>query len=310
MIWDSPDAPAIDPLYRWPEPATASALCAIARKRHAWFYGPPGTGKTTWAEQLAARLQRPFRTISCDDTTEAPELIGMRGPHEGSTIWLDGILASAMRIPGCVILIDEPTIARAGAIMVLQSVLQNRYLFVKETGEKIVCADGVVFLACDNTNGTGGGAANGYEDTRRMNSAFLDRFAVKLRIDYLPPDIEAQVLCDRTQCTPELAKLLIDVAIVTRAHATDGKLVGAIGLRRLVSWAEQLTDLISPRVAFENTILNGAASEDHESLEQLCLLAINPAYIKSALAGQTSNSASTTGTTPRERKAQAQFGSN
>jgi cobaltochelatase CobS len=306
QVWDSPEAPKIDPMYRWPEAATVSALCALGRKRHPWFFGPPGTGKTTWAEQLAARLGRPFRTISCDDTTEAPELIGMRGPHDGRTVWLDGILASALRIPGCVILIDEPTIARAGAVMVMQSILQNRYLFVKETGEKIVAAPGVMFIAADNTNGTGGGAASGFEDTRRMNAAFLDRFAVKLRIDYMPADVEAAVMTDRTGCTLELANLLVTTATVTRAHAADGKLNGALGLRRLVAWAEQLTDGIAPRIAFENCILNGAPEEDRETLEQLCLLAFDPAQIAPALAGQ-QIAAPVPGTTPRDRDAQAQF---
>jgi cobaltochelatase CobS len=309
QVWDSPEAPEVDPLYRWPEPATVSALCALGRKRHPWFFGPPGTGKTTWAEQLAARLGRPFRTISCDDTTEAPELVGMRGPHDGSTVWLDGILASALRIPGCVILIDEPTVARAGAIMVMQSVLQNRYLFVKETGEKIVAAPGVMFIAADNTNGTGGGAASGFEDTRRMNAAFLDRFAVKLRIEYMPHNVETAVLTDRTQCTPELAELLVNVATVTRTHAADGKLNGAIGLRRLCAWAEQLTDGIAPRISFENAVLNGAPDEDRETLEQLCLLAFDPAHVAPALAGHTI-AAPIPGTTQRERDAQVQFGGN
>lgn len=305
-VWDSPDAPAIDPLYRWPQPATVSALCAIGRHRHPWLFGPPGTGKSTWAEQLAARLHRPFRSISCDDTTEAPELVGMRGPHDGRTIWLDGILASALRIPGCVILIDEPTIARAGAVMVMQSVLQNRYLYVKETGEKIVAAKGIIFVACDNTNGTGGGAASGYEDTRRMNAAFLDRFVVKLRIDYMAPDVEAAALVDHTGCTPALATLLVTTATVTRAHAADGRLNGAIGLRRLIGWAEQLTDGIDPRYAFEACILNGAPEEDREALSQLCLLAFDPSNVAPALAG-TVTVQPAAGQTPRDRAAQAQF---
>lgn len=304
QVWDSPEAPAIDPLYRWPEPATVSALCALYCHDHPWFFGPPGTGKTTWAEQLAARLGRPFRTISCDDTTEAPELVGMRGPHDGRTIWLDGILAAAMRIPGCVILIDEPTVARAGAIMVLQSVLQNRYLFVKETGEKITAAPGVMFLACDNTNGTGGGAASGYEDTRRMNAAFLDRFAVKLRIDYMPAATEMAVLIDRTGCTAELASLLVGTATVTRTQAASGKLNGALGLRRLTSWAKQLTNGIDPRYAFEACVLNGAPDEDHETLAQLCLLAFDPANIRPALAGQ---APAQPATNARDRAAQTQF---
>jgi cobaltochelatase CobS len=285
LIWDSPEAPAIDPLYVFPEMETASALCALARHAHPWLYGPAGTGKTTWAEQIAARLHRPFRLISCDDTTEAPELIGMRAPHDGSTVWLDGILTSAMRTAGCVILLDEPTIARAGAIMVLQNVLQNRVLFVKETGERVACAPGVVFITADNTNGTGNGAAGGYEDTRRMNRAFLDRFAVKIKMDYLSIDTEVKVLQDRTGCTKELAEILVGTAHITRVNANNGTLTAALGLRRLIAWAGQLTDGIPARFAFKSAILNGASDEDREPLEQLCALALDTDAVSTALKG-------------------------
>jgi MoxR-like ATPase len=283
-VWDSPEAPAIDPDYYWPNDETVAVLSALRRGRHPWLFGPPGTGKTTMAEQIAARLGRPFRLISCDDTTEAPELVGMRGPHEGTTVWLDGILTGAMRIPGCVILIDEPTIARAGAVMVLQNILQKRAYFIKETGECVTCAPGVLFLVADNTNGTGGGLAQGFEDTRRMNAAFLDRFSIKVAMDWLAPDTETAVLCQRTGCTPALARMLVNVAIVTRTNAANGKLNVALGLRRLMAWAENLTDGIPARKAFEYTVLNGAPEEDREVLEQLCLLALDPDQIAHAIA--------------------------
>lgn len=282
-VWNSAEAPAIDPDYHWPNDETIAILSALARGCHPWLYGPPGTGKTTMAEQFAARLGRPFRLISCDDTTEAPELVGMRGPHEGTTVWLDGILTSAMRLPGCIILLDEPTIARAGAIMVMQNILQNRAYFIKETGERVACAPGVLFIAADNTNGTGNGAAHGFEDTRRMNAAFLDRFAIKVSLDWLAPDTESAVLIQRTGCTPALAKLLVDAAIVTRTNAANGKLNVALGLRRLMAWAGQLTDGTPARKAFEYAVLNGAPDEDREVLEQLCLLAIDPGNIATVL---------------------------
>jgi cobaltochelatase CobS len=276
-----PHTPQVDAKYRWPESVTQAALCAMGRGRNVWLFGPAGTGKSSFGEQLAARTGRPFFLIPCDDTTEAPELVGMTVPYQGGVRWQDGVLTSAMRVPHAIILIDEPTVARAGAIMVLQSVLQSGVLSIKETGECVRAAEGVRFLVADNTNGTGGGSAEGYEGTRRMNRATLDRFASFLRVDYMKPGDEAEALVAHTGCTPQLAAVLVECAGLTR----KAKVTHALGLRRLIAWAECLTDGLDPRAAFEFAILNSCARDDREPTEQCCALGLNKSAIKSALAG-------------------------
>jgi cobaltochelatase CobS len=274
--------PTVDTKYRWPESVTCAALCAMGRGRNVWLYGPAGTGKTSFGEQLAARTGRPFTLIPCDDTTEAPELVGMTVPHQGGVRWQDGVLAAAMRIPHAIVLIDEPTVARPGAIMVLQSVLASGMLSVKETGEVIRCAEGVRFLVADNTNGTGGGTAEGYEGTRRMNRATLDRFASFLRVDYMAPRDEAAALVAHTGCTPMLAEILVECATLSR----KARVTHALGLRRLIAWAEALTDGLDPRVAFEFAILNACARDDREPIEQACALGLDQKAVTLALKGQ------------------------
>jgi cobaltochelatase CobS len=276
-----PNTPPVDARYRWPESVTQAALCAMGRARNVWLFGPAGTGKSSFGEQLAARTGRPFFLIPCDDTTEAPELVGMTVPYQGGVRWQDGVLTAAMRVPHAIILVDEPTVARAGAIMVLQSVLQSGVLSIKETGECVRAAEGVRFLVADNTNGTGGGSAEGYEGTRRMNRATLDRFASFLRVDYMKPGDEAEALVAHTGCTPQLAAMLVECAGLTR----KAKVTHALGLRRLIAWAECLTDGLDPRAAFEFAILNSCARDDREPTEQCCALGLNKSAIKSALAG-------------------------
>lgn len=282
-----PTTPAVDTAYEWPQDATEAVLSAMKRKRNIWLFGPAGTGKSTFAEQMAARTGRPFYLIACDDTTEAPELVGMTTPHDGSTRWQDGVLTAAIRVPNAVVLIDEPSVARPGALMVLQSVLASRLLSIKETGEMVHVADGVHFICADNTNGTGGGNAAGYEGTRRLNRATLDRFSAFVGIDYMAPDVEARVLTARSGCTPELAKLLVECAGLTRA----AKVTHALGLRRLIAWAELLTDGIAPRRAFEYAILNSATKDDREPLEQCCALGLKASDVAAALAGKPGSNA-------------------
>jgi MoxR-like ATPase len=287
QLWDGthPSTPKVNNRYLWPHPATATVLTQIARGRNILMYGPAGTGKTEFAQQLAAVTGRPFVLISCDAGTDAATLVGMTVPDasSGGVKWQDGQLTKAIRTPGAVVCLDEPSVARAGALMVLQNVLANRRMFIAETGESVSVASGVIFLATDNTNGTGGGSRRGYTDTNRLNAAFLDRFGVRVKVDYLPADREADVIVGYTGCTVELARLLVSAAAVTRAAADDQTLSHGIGLRRLLSWAELLMDGIGPEEAFQAAVLNCAAEQDVETLREQCLLTYDKQTVAAAL---------------------------
>jgi cobaltochelatase CobS len=284
-IWDGahPDTPEIDPLYVFPGDETAIALTQIARGRNVYTFGPAGTGKTEFAEQLAARLRRPFALISCDASTDGPTLVGMTVPKGDAVAWQDGQLTRAIQIPGCVILIDEPSMARPGALAVLHNVLAKRVLWPGETGRRVPCAQGVLFITADNTAGLGGGARRGYTDTNRLNMAFLDRFGARIDFTYLPEEAEARVIVARTGCTPELAELLVKAAGLTRAAADAESITNGIGLRRLMAWAELLTDGIDVARAFKVAILNAAPEQDRETLRQQCSLAVDAANVAAAL---------------------------
>src|SRR5215831_7444684 len=286
QLWDGahPNTPAINNRYLWPHPQTETALTQIARGRNVMLFGPAGTGKTEWVQQVAAVTGRPFALISCDNGTDAATLVGMTVPDaNGGVTWQDGQLTRAIRTPGCVICLDEPSVARPGALFVLQNVLANRQLFIAETGERVCVAAGVLFVATDNTNGTGGGSRKGYTDTNRLNAAFLDRFGVRVNINYLPPDRETDVIVGYTGCTRELAELLVTAASVTRAAENDETLSHGIGLRRLLSWAELLSDGIDPENAFQSAILNCAAAQDVETLREQCLLTYDRNTVARAL---------------------------
>jgi MoxR-like ATPase len=289
QLWDSshPDTPRANDRYIWPHPATEAVLSQIARGRNVMLYGPAGTGKTDFAQQLASRTGRPFALISCDTGTDAATLVGMTVPDaSGGVTWQDGQLTRAIQTPGCVICLDEPSVARPGALFVMQNVLANRQLFIAETGRAIRVAAGVIFLTTDNTNGTGGGARRGYTDTNRLNAAFLDRFGITVKFDYLPQDQEADLIAAYVGCPVELATLLVRAATVTRAAADNQLLSRGIGLRRLLSWAEMLVDGHDVEYAFQCAVLNTSAEQDVETLREQCLLAYDRKAVSLALATQ------------------------
>lgn len=285
QLWDGahPDTPKVDPLYVWPERQTAIALSEIADGQNVFLFGPAGTGKTQWCEQLAATLGRPFALISCDNATDGPTLVGMTVPQGDSVRWQDGQLTRAIQIPGCVVLIDEPSVARPGALFAMQNVLANRVLWIAETGRRVQVARGVTFIAADNTSGMGGGARRGYTDTNRLNAAYLDRFGARVRFEYLPEKDEARIIASRTGCTKELAMLLTKAATLTRTLADSEQLTSGIGLRRLLAWARLLSRGHDVGYAFECAVINAAPEQDHETLRQQCALAIDESNVRAAL---------------------------
>ena len=285
-VYDAADAPRPDKLYQWNQ-HTAVMLAMLARGKNLFLTGPAGTGKTEFAKQIAARWGRRFTRISCDDQTEAATLVGMTVPDkDGGSKWQDGQLAAAIRVPGNVILIDEPSMARPGALFVLQSVLDDdRRLHVAETGEVIVVAPDVLFLLADNTNGTGD-VTGQYEATRRLNRATLDRCAIFVLFDYLDPAAETNVIHARTGLNKKAAAMLCKFAAITRAKAQGGEVSHGIGLRRLMALADALAVGADPSVAFQLTVIEGAPYDDKEPLRQLWTGSVDTKALAAASMGR------------------------
>ena len=258
----------IDADYVWQPSLLAELAAQDASNLNAWIWGPAGGGKTEGAAQYAARLGRPFVRIAIERTTEPSELIGQMVPARGGGMtWEDGKLTRAMRIPRCVVLIDEPTLLRSGTLSVLQTALDKRTVWLA-SGEVVKAAPGVFFIAADNTNGTGDDTGR-YVDTAAVNAAFLDRFALKTEVSFLSPALEAGMISRRAGIPVAAAKIMVDYAGVTRANADSGKLTMGVTTRRLLVWAQTTRNGILSARAFNSTVIAGAASEDKATLEML-----------------------------------------
>lgn len=282
-IWNAPNAPAVDPHYVWPRETGALVSIMFRHRLPVMLVGPAGTGKTTFAQQIAAHLKRPFVRISCTAQTDAPTLVGMTAPAVGGgTEWRDGQLTAAIRTAGAVILIDEPSTARPGALYVLQAVLDSRELYIEETGEVVPVADGVVFVMADNTNGTGD-ATGQYVASNQMSRATLDRMAATAVIGYLDPATEARVIVAKTGAPQALADLLVTFANMTRQETAKGELPHAIGLRRLMAWSRLLQDGVAATEAAELAFLNTASPDEVEKLRQLLATHASPSLVRDAL---------------------------
>ena len=258
----------VDADYVWQPSLLAELAAQDASQLNAWIWGPAGGGKTEGCAQYAARLGRPFVRIAIERTTEPSELIGQMVPARGGGMtWEDGKLTRAMRIPRCVVLIDEPTLLRSGTLSVLQTALDKRTVWLA-SGEVVRAAPGVFFIAADNTNGTGDDSGR-YIDTAAVNAAFLDRFALKTEVSFLSPALEAGMIARRAGIHLAAAKIMVDYAGTTRSNADAGKLTMGVTTRRLLAWAQTTRNGVQSARAFNSTIVSGAASEDKATLEML-----------------------------------------
>ena len=263
-VCDYADAPEIDSDYFWSPSLLAQLAAQDAAGLNGWVFGAAGTGKTDGLRQYAARLGRPFVRIAIERTTEPAELIGQPVPDGGRIGWQDGKLTAAMRIPRCVILLDEPTLLRSGTLAVLGTALDHRKLWLA-SGEIVSAAPGVFICAADNTDGCGDDTGR-YVDTAPVNAAFLDRFALRTKLGFMTVAQETTMLSRRLGVHAAAVKPMVEYASLTRSQSDAGKLTMGVSTRRLLAWARAVKAGIDSKEAFEASVVAGSAPEDRATL--------------------------------------------
>jgi MoxR-like ATPase len=219
--------------------------------------------------QIAARLNRNYVRVPFADDMDKYSLIGQRYPTpDGNGKWHDGILAAAIRIPGTVIALDEPTLAKPGTLAVIQTLIDTRRLSIEETGEVVAVADGVTFIALDNTSGFGDETGR-YSGTGVMNEAFLNRFPRKIEIERLDSAMVVKIISSRTNlhspaACDELAKLLR----LSEDCARNGKTSTHLSLRDILCFASDLAQGLPAQACLDATLLAALPPTEREAFRQ------------------------------------------
>lgn len=270
--------PKVDPRYRWDAKVCHQALACFRMAAHGGdagnvaLIGPPGTGKSSWCKQYAAITGRSFFEISFSDTVEANDLIGTIDPtYTNGLRWKDGVFTTAIRTPGAVILLDEVGAIKPSTGVAFNEILQARSLTIAETAEVVPFADGVVVMATSNDLlGRTSAGMQHFSGLHRQNSAFADRWAVQVLVDYPSKATEASMLRDHVHgMTKTLATLLVEMAALSRAKLGADEVSYGMGFRRLVSWGNQLMAGAPCREAFASTVLHFMPEGDHEVYREL-----------------------------------------
>ncbi|WP_175922723.1 AAA family ATPase [Burkholderia latens] len=258
-----PLVPPPNPAYLFTERA-ASVLEDIVENRRILLIGHTGTGKTSLIEQAAAHTGHGVLRSNMNGQTTVGDFVGFWTVKGGETIWVDGVLPTAMR-EGLWLIVDEIDFAEPAILAVLTAVLEPAgRLLLKEKGNEIVAPHPSFRLfATANAVGAMGQFRHLYQGANLMNDAFLDRWRV-YHLDYLPPHDEAQVL-QRTfgpRMSAAMADTLAAIAADCRAAFVREDLAGAFSTRRLLDWAELMLRTGDPESAAGPTIYAKVGADD------------------------------------------------
>jgi MoxR-like ATPase len=208
--------------------------------------GPTGCGKTLVAQSLAESLKKEYFYFNMGSTQDArSSLIGnTHFDKETGTVFNESTFIRAIKTPGCVILLDEISRAHHDAWNILMTVLDplQRYIRLDEKRDSDVVnvAKGVTFVGTANIG-------NAYTATRVMDLALMNRFPVKIEMDFLTKPQEFDLMVKKYNVDTahfNTLSAICDIAAHTRLQVRldDGKLTNFLSTRSVGEMTELIND--------------------------------------------------------------------
>ncbi|MBL0713323.1 MAG: MoxR family ATPase [Desulfosarcina sp.] len=218
--------------------------------------GKQGCGKSTLVKQFAARGKRPLATFQIGILSEPGQLFGEHRLKDGETYYQQFLFPQALQTPGCVIHLEEINRPEhPKALNMLFSVLaEDRQVWLDEIGLMRV-ADGVVFIATLNEG-------DEFVGTEMLDAALRDRFYVTT-LDYLPVDVETNVLHFKSGIAEADAQTIVNVASKLRGNTQEPMVVST---RHTLMIAEMVAVGATIEEAFINSLQVG-----NDALESILL---------------------------------------
>lgn len=199
----------------WVPRRLVSVLKCVQGCHNVLITGPAGTGKTS----LATVIRDEFTVVNCGSMQEPrTALIGYMSLRAGSTEFVLSEFAQAIGRPGAVVL-DELSRADRDALNIILPVLDHqRELRVDELGIRVKRHPECVIVATANSGSAYAGVSRAWEDR-----ALRDRFECKIELDFLPFEIEREMVGER----------LARFAYVQRREFKKGNFSHGISVRML-----------------------------------------------------------------------------
>lgn len=230
------------------------ALYAAHAGINALFTGPTGSGKSTLVDIVTRELDIPLHPFNFGGMQHARiSLIGnTHFSPEAGTFFKESRFVKALQEEGqSVILLDELSRAPQDAPNILLPLLDDQgYLAIDESEEAqlIPRQSKTAFFATANIGSE-------YTGTMQMDRALVDRFAMKIDLDF-PPDSEESALLktlyDRVE--GKFINLLVKTAWDQRQAARD-EMLPEISTRMLKDCCAAVHEGVPPEFSIRHTIL-------------------------------------------------------
>ncbi|MFP4476366.1 MAG: AAA family ATPase [Desulfatibacillaceae bacterium] len=177
--------------------------------------GNQGCGKSTLVRQFAHIYNRPLATFQIGLLLESGQLFGQQRLKEGETYYQEFLFPKAVQTPGCVVHLEEINRSETPhALNELFSVLsEDRSIWVDELGFVEVAPE-VIFFATMNEG-------DEFTGTEALDAALKDRF-YRIHIEYLPHEVEREVLVRKTGIAGDLADDVLRMVNRIRNNAEMG----------------------------------------------------------------------------------------
>ena len=238
--------PDIDPAYKF-DAETTRAICAgFAFDRRVMVQGYHGTGKSTHIEQVAAHLNWPLIRVNLDSHVSRIDLVGKDAIvlKDGKQIteFREGILPWTIQRP-IALVFDEYDAGRPDVMFVIQRVLEAQGKLTLLDQNRVIKPN-PFFRLFSTTNTIGLGDTTGlYHGTQQINQGQMDRWSIVTTLNYLPHDVEADIVLaksphyDNAEGKRTIAAM-VRVADMTRNAFMNGDISTVMSPRTVITWAQ------------------------------------------------------------------------
>lgn len=265
--------PEFDSSYVFDHDTTLAILAGFNHNRRVMIQGYHGTGKSTHIEQVASRLNWPAVRVNLDSHISRIDLIGKDAIKIKDGVQVtefhEGILPWALRNPVAIVF-DEYDAGRADVMFVIQRVLEkDGKLTLLDQNEVITPHKYFRLFATANTVGLGD-TTGLYHGTQQINQGQMDRWSLVTTLNYLPHDVETQIICAKNPDTdPDVVSRMVTVADLSRAAFMNGDLSTVMSPRTVLAWAENARIFNDVGFAFRLSFLNKCDELERQTVAEI-----------------------------------------